>query len=148
MAIELKDPNELVEFIIHQGDDKDTPNDRSFDPSVTPEIWLIQGDETNYASRAEATGDTLVHYNRPDDIYTDWGLHLWQDGDPPLTTWPDREMPGRYDDFGAVYSITTDVYPHPGTDARPQLHHSQRRRFARSAAHLHAHPQLRSVGQC
>ncbi|MCB8983287.1 MAG: pullulanase-type alpha-1,6-glucosidase [Ardenticatenaceae bacterium] len=111
VAIKLQNINQPVNFIIHRGNDKDTPADRSFDPSVTPEIWLIQGDTTNYASRAEAEGATLVHYNRPDGIYTDWGLHLWQDGNPPLTNWPDRELPGRYDDFGAVYSITTAVYP-------------------------------------
>jgi pullulanase-type alpha-1,6-glucosidase len=111
VAIKLQDINQPVNFIIHRGNDKDTPADRSFEPSETPEIWLIQGDATNYASRAEAMGDTLVHYNRPDGIYTDWGLHLWQDGNPPLTNWPDRELPSGYDDFGAVYSITTDVYP-------------------------------------
>jgi pullulanase len=56
-------------------------------------------------------GETLVHYNRPDEDYTDWGLHLWQDGDPPLTDWPTRELPSGYDAFGAVYSVTTSAYP-------------------------------------
>ncbi|MEI2420427.1 pullulanase-associated domain-containing protein, partial [Arthrospira platensis SPKY2] len=80
-------------------------------PADTPEIWLVSGDVTIYSSRAEAMGETLVHYNRPDEDYTDWGLHLWQDGDPPLTDWPTREMPSGYDGFGAVYSITTAAYP-------------------------------------
>ncbi|MBK8989097.1 MAG: pullulanase-type alpha-1,6-glucosidase [Chloroflexi bacterium] len=111
VAIKLQDINQPINFIIHRGNDKDTPADRSFEPSETPEIWLIQGDTTNYPSRAEAMGETLVHYNRPDGIYTDWGLHLWQDGAPPLTNWPDRELPSSYDDFGAVYSITTNIYP-------------------------------------
>ncbi|MCA9960657.1 MAG: pullulanase-type alpha-1,6-glucosidase, partial [Anaerolineales bacterium] len=111
VAIRLQDPSQPVNFIIHKGNDKDTPDDRSFDPSVTPEIWLVQGDAGHYGSRAEAVGETLVHYNRLDGIYTDWGLHLWQDGSPSLTEWPTRAMPSSYDGFGAVYSITTAMYP-------------------------------------
>ena len=109
VAIELKDPTKPVNFIIHRGGDKDTPNDRSFDPSVTSEIWLMQGDVTNYASRAEATDTTIVHYNRPDTTYTDWNLYLWQDD------WNnDWNISHPYDgmnDFGAVYTITTSTYP-------------------------------------
>jgi pullulanase-type alpha-1,6-glucosidase len=112
VAMRLVDENEPVNFIVHKGDIKDPgEGNRFFDPSVSREIWLVQGDWTIYTSRAEALGETLVHYNRADEDYTGWGLHLWQDGDPPLTNWPDREMPSSYDDFGAVYSITTDIYP-------------------------------------
>ena len=112
VAMRLVDETQPVNFIVHKGDEKDPGDgDRFFDPSVSREIWLVQGDWTIYTSRAEALGETLVHYNRADDDYTDWGLHLWQDGDPSLTDWPNREMPSSYDDFGAVYSITTSVYP-------------------------------------
>ncbi len=111
VAIRIDDPNESVGIIVHRGDNKDPEPDRSFTPALTPEIWLVSGDTTVYTSRAEAMGATLVHYNRADDTYTDWGLHLWQDGDPALTDWPNREMPSSYDDFGAVYSITTNIYP-------------------------------------
>ncbi len=109
VAIRLTDATEQLNFIIHQGDDKDTPNDRSFDPSVTPEIWLVQGDETNYASRAEATGTTLVHYNRPSADYTDWNLYLWQDDWD--NDWNTSHPYDGMDDFGAVYTITTATYP-------------------------------------
>ncbi len=112
VAMRLVDDTQLVNFIIHKGNDKDPGDgDRAFDPSVSREIWLVQGDWTIYTSRAEALGETLVHYNRPDATYTDWGLHMWQDGSPALTDWPTRELPSSYDSFGAVYSITTDVYP-------------------------------------
>ncbi len=112
VAMRLVDETQPVNFIVHRGNEKDPgEGDRFFDPSVSREIWLVQGDWTIYTSRAEALGQTLVHYNREDDNYTGWGLHLWQDGDPPLTNWPDREMPSSYDDFGAVYSITTNIYP-------------------------------------
>ena len=109
VSIELKDPTKLVNFIIHRGNDKDTPNDRSFDPSVTPEIWLIQGDATNHASRAEAAGTTLVHYNRPDATYTDWKLYLWQTD--WNNDWNTSHAYDGLDDFGAVYTITTSTYP-------------------------------------
>ena len=110
VAIELKDPTKPVNFIIHQGDDKDPgEGDRSFDPSVTPEIWLVQGDWTNYASRTEATGTTVVHYNRPGGVYTDWKLYLWQDD--WNNDWNTSHPYDGMNDFGAVYTITTATYP-------------------------------------
>ncbi len=112
VAMRLVDENEPVNFIIHRGNEKDPGDlDRSFDPSVAREVWLVQGTYEVFTNQAEALGQTLVHYNRADDDYTDWGLHLWQDGQPSLTEWPNREMPSSYDDFGAVYSITTSTYP-------------------------------------
>ena len=111
VAIRIADDSQPVNFIVHKGNDKDTPNDRSFDPAATPEIWLVQGDANHYGSRAEAIGETLVHYHRDDNDYTDWGLHLWQDGGPVFTTWPTRHLPIGFDDFGAIFSMTTDIYP-------------------------------------
>ncbi len=111
LAVRLVDDTQNVNFIIHRGDTKDTDADRSFDPAVAKEIWLVAGDPNAYTSAAEALQQTLVHYQRDDDDYTDWGLHLWQDGNPSLTNWPDRHMVDSYDDFGAVYSITVAQYP-------------------------------------
>jgi hypothetical protein len=95
VAIKLKDPTKPVNFIIHRGNVKDPGDgDRAFDPSVTPEIWLVQGDWTNYASRAEATGTTLVHYNRPDDdLHRLESLPVAGRLEPACSTPPDREMP-------------------------------------------------------
>jgi hypothetical protein len=112
LAVRLIDDSHLVNFIIHRGDVKDgTDADRSFHPSVAKEIWLVGGDANAYTSPAEALQATFIHYNRDDDDYDDWGLHLWQDGQPPLTNWPDRHMPDSFDDFGAVFSITVSQYP-------------------------------------
>jgi pullulanase-type alpha-1,6-glucosidase len=112
LAVRLIDDSQLVNFIIHRGDEKDgTDADRFFDPSVAKEIWLVGGDPEAYTSPAEALQATFIHYNRDDDDYDDWGLHLWQDGQPPLTDWPDRHMPDSFDDFGAVFSITVSHYP-------------------------------------
>lgn len=110
VAIRLQDATQPVNYIIHKGNEKDTPSDRSFDPLAMPELWLVQGDADNYGSRAEAQGYVTVHYTRTDGDFTDWGLHLWQDG-YGMTDWPDRHMPDSYDDFGAVFIISDTLYP-------------------------------------
>ncbi len=78
--IKLATPRKDVNFIVHNGDDKDTPNDRKFNPAGdSPEIWLKQGDANFYTSQAAAQGFVTIHYNRPDGNYAGWGLHLWGD---------------------------------------------------------------------
>jgi len=110
VAIKLKDATQLVNYIIHKGDDKDTPADRSFDPLAMPELWLMQGDANNYGARAEAQGYVTVHYTRTNADFDGWGLHLWQDsGD--LTEWASPHLPDGYDDFGAYYIISDTLYP-------------------------------------
>ena len=109
VAIRLQDTTQPVNYIVHRGNDKDTPNDRNFDPAAMPELWIVQGDAANYGSRAEAQGYVTIHYTRTDGIFTDWGLHLWQDG-YGMTAWPDRHMPDGYDDFGAVFIISDTLY--------------------------------------
>ena len=62
--VQLADDTRPVNFIVHRGDTKDPDGspDRSFDPAVTPEIWLRQGDPTIYPSQAAAQGHATVHY--------------------------------------------------------------------------------------
>ena len=62
--VRLADDTRPVNFIVHRGDAKDPDDspDRSFDPAVTPEIWLRQGDPTVYTSQAEAQEHATVHY--------------------------------------------------------------------------------------
>ncbi len=119
VAMRLEDPSQPVNFIIHKGNEKDTDPDRSFDPSVTPEIWIVSGDETNYASQAEALQQTVVHYNRAAGDYGDptssnyndfWGLHLWQDGGA-LTEWTAPKPFEEVDDYGAKYIIDSVEFP-------------------------------------
>lgn len=43
-------PSDLAGYIIHQGDSKDTPTDRSLDPSNN-ENYVISGDPVNYTDR-------------------------------------------------------------------------------------------------
>jgi len=106
-----------VEFIVHRGDTKDgTNDDRSFDPSLNPEVWLRQDDETIYTSQAEAQGYVTVRYHREDGDYGDptspdyndfWGLHLWGDAIDPSegTGWTTPKEPSGIDDYGAFWNI-------------------------------------------
>ncbi|MCB0115150.1 MAG: hypothetical protein KDD84_13705, partial [Caldilineaceae bacterium] len=80
VAVKLQDPSKPINFIIHKGNDKDTQPDRSFVPAQVPVNWLVQGNEDNHASRAAAAGQTVIHYQRADNTYDGWGLHLWGDG--------------------------------------------------------------------
>jgi pullulanase-type alpha-1,6-glucosidase len=100
--VELTPGASNIGFIVHRGDTKDgTNDDRFFNPSVTPEIWLKSDDAATYTSQAEAQGFVTIHYHRDDGDYgtpspdynTFWGLHLWGDAiDPSEAT--DNKDPG------------------------------------------------------
>jgi len=104
-----------VNFIVHQGDTKDTPDDRFFDADVNPEIWINQGDATVYTTQADAQGYVTVRYHRDDgdygtpspDFNTFWGLHLWGDAIDPSegTVWTDPKPPTGIDDYGSFWEI-------------------------------------------
>ena len=114
-----------VGFIPHKGDEKDPGPDRFFNPSQNPEIWLKQGDLTVYTSRADAQGYVEIRYQRPDDDYTGWGLHLWGDAIDPSegTTWEAPKPPTAIDDYGAYWKVLIQ-----DADAARQLHRPQGRR--------------------
>lgn len=107
VAVKLADPSKPVNYIIHKGDEKDTANDRNFVPATIPVLWLQQGDEANYDSRAAATGHTIVHYQRPNNDYDGWGLHLWGAAIDPAeaTDWLTPKPPTGFDDYGAYFEI-------------------------------------------
>ncbi len=106
----LADDTKYLEFIVHKGGTKDPDKDlnRKFMPSDTPQIWLKSGDDTMYASQAEAEGCVTVHYQRADKTYTGWGLHLWQGAN----TFTDKAMKAfdKPDDYGAYAKICTSEY--------------------------------------
>ncbi|MFW2336120.1 alpha-amylase family glycosyl hydrolase, partial [Ilumatobacter sp.] len=113
-----------INFIVHQGDSKDTEPDRFFDADANPEIWINEGDETIYTSQAAAQGYTTIRYRRDDgdygtpgaDFTTFWGLHLWGDAiDPSVATeWTAPRPPDGIDDYGAYWNV-------PIVDAGQQL---------------------------
>ena len=114
--IELADDSKNVNFIVHRGDTKDgTDQDRFFDPGATPEIWLRQDDATIYDNQAEAQGFVTIHYQRPDGVYDDWGLHLWGDAIDPseATDWPTPKPPTGTDSYGVFWNIAVQDVTQP-----------------------------------
>ena len=105
--IKLTDASKPLNYVVHKGDEKDTPNDRSLSPAITPQIWIKQGDANNYTSAAAAQGDVTIHYQRPGNDYDDWGLHLWGDALDPseVTEWASPRLPDGFDDYGAYFNI-------------------------------------------
>ncbi|MDY7077379.1 MAG: pullulanase-type alpha-1,6-glucosidase [Chloroflexota bacterium] len=101
VAIKLQDATQPVNYIVHRGNDKDTPNDRSFEPSVMPELWIVQGDAANYGSRAAAQGYATVHYTRTAGDFDGWVLNVEGIATPIVHH--------AVDDFGAVYTIPVGV---------------------------------------
>ena len=104
-----------IGFIIHQGDTKDTLDDRFFNADADPEIWINQGNDTVYLSQADAQGFATIRYHRDDgdygtpspDFNTFWGLHLWGDAIDPAegTDWTAPKEPDGIDDYGAYWTI-------------------------------------------
>jgi pullulanase-type alpha-1,6-glucosidase len=114
--IERAGDGSVVNFIVHQGDTKDTPADRAFDADANPEVWINQGDATIYTSQADAQGFATIHYHRDDGDYGDptssdyndfWGLHLWGDAIDPAegTEWTAPKPPTGIDAFGAFWEV-------------------------------------------
>ncbi len=110
--IQIIDSAETVDFIIHNGDDKDPGPDQSFVPINDATIWIQSGDETIYSQRGAAEGFATLHYHRPAGDYGDytsadytdfWGLHTWGGvGDP---AWMTPRKPGSFDTFGAIFEV-------------------------------------------
>jgi glycosidase len=114
--VDLAPNAENVGFIVHRGDVKDgTQDDRFFDPSATPEIWLRQDDPNTYTSQADAQGYVTIRYHRDDGDYgtpspdynTFWGLHLWGDAIDlsEVTGWTSPKPPSGIDDYGAFWNV-------------------------------------------
>jgi glycosidase len=104
--VKLADVLEPVNFIVHKGDEKDTPNDRMFMPldARTGDIWLVQGDDAAYTSRAAAENVAIIHYHRIDGDYDGWGLHVWAGAATP-TDWTSPIMPAGRDRFGVYFRV-------------------------------------------
>jgi pullulanase-type alpha-1,6-glucosidase len=116
--IRLQDSTKPVNFIVHQPngdtvpDTRDPGGNRSFIPSAQPQIFLKGGDETIYASQAAAQGYVTIHYNRPDDDYSNVLIYAFGDGlsageltDHPMSEFPGTRTIDGTDDFGAFVRI-------------------------------------------
>jgi pullulanase-type alpha-1,6-glucosidase len=110
--INIVDPTQAVNFIIHRGDEKDPGPDQSFIPQEDATVWIMSGDETIYKQKGAALGFATLHYHRPAGDYGDvtstdyndfWGLHTWDGADDPGWTTPRK--PDRFDTFGALFEV-------------------------------------------
>ncbi|MCK2219145.1 pullulanase-type alpha-1,6-glucosidase [Actinomadura sp. ATCC 31491] len=95
-----------VGVLPHRGDVKDG-GDRVVDPSRTPEIWLTEGREDVFASRAAAEGHAVIRYRRADGAYDGWGLHVWGEAvaDGAVTRWTRPRPPDGADSFGVYWRV-------------------------------------------
>ncbi|MCC5950070.1 MAG: pullulanase-type alpha-1,6-glucosidase, partial [Nitriliruptoraceae bacterium] len=93
-----------VGFVTRSADAQEM--DRSFDPSATGEVWVVEGDADVYDNRADAQGFAEIRYHREDGDYLvdgsstgtgdgTWGLHVWGDGlsEGEATDWGDGPRP-------------------------------------------------------
>lgn len=110
--VPIKDATKPVNFIIHQGDNKDPGPDQSMNPSETPSVWINSASETIHAQECSATGQAILHYRRDADDYGDytssnyndfWGLHSWADAPDPGWTTPHK--PAATDKFGVAFKL-------------------------------------------
>ncbi|HEY0001759.1 MAG TPA: pullulanase-type alpha-1,6-glucosidase [Actinoplanes sp.] len=102
-----------VGFVVVSKDGvKDVDQDRTLDPTKTPEVWLRQGDPAVYPTRQAATGQpdpaqdqntAIIHYRRPGN-YDGWGLHVW-DGAATGTDWASPLPPSGTDAFGVYWKV-------------------------------------------
>jgi len=117
---------ELLNYIVHKGDTKDPGPDQQMNFADTGcEIWLMEGDATQFPSADAASGGTapiidvdlteapevgenqaILHYHRTKGDYEGWGLHVW--GDTPLVTsvtWASPLQPAGQDVFGLYWVV-------------------------------------------
>jgi hypothetical protein len=68
-----------------------------------------------FATSNPPAGMVAINYNRCDNNYTDWGLHLWQRGPGgpaiPGVTWASPMMPTGKTDFGVFWHAKLSDFP-------------------------------------
>ena len=107
------DFSQPLNFIMHNGDDKDPGPDMVMNPAEHASVWLVSGDETIHPTRGSAENYTTVHYNRSESDYGDyssndyndfWGMHAWGD----ILDGPDWAVPLKpvfTDTFGVAFRV-------------------------------------------
>ncbi|SFZ77908.1 pullulanase-associated domain-containing protein [Chitinimonas taiwanensis] len=82
-------------------------NKRSLLKSVLLGALMVSGLAANAADCKEYTppaDEVVIHYNRPDGNYADWGIHLWRSPNVGLTNWFVPLMPKGCDAFGVYFT--------------------------------------------
>jgi pullulanase-type alpha-1,6-glucosidase len=102
--VPVGDPTKPVNFIVHNGDNKDPGPDQSVVPADQGEAWIRSGEAVVHPNRAAAEHTAVLHYRRPDADYAGWGLHVWAGAANP-TEWTNPLMPASVDSYGAVFRV-------------------------------------------
>lgn len=121
---------EYLNYIVHLGDEKDPGPDQRMTFAVTGcEIWLVQGNETQFSNPDDALkgiapelvvdlteapevgeNQAIIHYYRAQSDYTGWGLHVW--GPTPMVqsvTWASPLQPAGQDSYGLYFVIEVNA---------------------------------------
>jgi pullulanase-type alpha-1,6-glucosidase len=111
--LELEDGAEEVGIVVGRTgtDQKDPDADLEFDPRVSPEIWIRQGDPTIYTSEAAAQGHVTIRYQLPEgDDGDGLALHLWGDAlaEDVGTDWEAPRPLDGTDAYGAYWQVPVD----------------------------------------
>jgi len=124
--VPMEEGAEFLNYIVHKGDTKDPGPDQQMNFADTGcEIWLVEGDATQFPSAEDALGGTapvadvdlteapevgenqaILHYHRTRGDYDGWGLHVW--GDTPMVTtvtWTSPLQPAGQDEFGLYWVV-------------------------------------------
>ena len=116
--VQLADPSQPLNFIIHKGDEKDPGPDQSFTPAEEPAVWIQSADATIHPTRGSAEDFAVIHYHRPDGDYGDptssnyndfWGVHTWAGHLDPDPEWTSPIKPAGTDRFGVFFKLDLDA---------------------------------------
>jgi pullulanase len=119
--VEMQDGAEYLNYIIHNGDEKDPgPDQQLVFAENGCEIWQVQGKDTQFVSLEEAASasvvtlsaappagenQVLLHYRRSQEDYDGWGLHVWGPTVEQGITWTTPLMPDGLDDYGIYWLV-------------------------------------------
>lgn len=117
----MQEGGEFLNYIVHRDNEKDPGPDQQLQFAATGcEIWLVQGQETQYISPESALvsfevqltaaprptdHQILIHYRRSQADYDGWGLHVWGPTAEEGVTWTEPLMPEGQDDFGIYWLV-------------------------------------------
>ncbi|PPK66381.1 alpha-amylase family glycosyl hydrolase [Actinokineospora auranticolor] len=68
-------------------------------------LWVREGDQAVYVSRAAADNRAVIHYSRPDGAYAGWTLYHWAGSLEPSPSWQESRPPDGVDTFGVYWSV-------------------------------------------
>ncbi|MBE9524554.1 MAG: pullulanase-type alpha-1,6-glucosidase [Chloroflexi bacterium] len=123
--VDMAEGAEFLNYIVHKGDEKDPGPDQTMKFSKGGcEIWLMQGNEVQYASPEDALASVevvisqisaigadqvIIHYMRANSDYEGWGLHIWGPTAVSDVTWGSPLLPAGQDEYGIYWII--DIQP-------------------------------------